>query len=804
MKVKALQPSQLYHHCDPSLFSFKTTEELENVTEVFGQKRALDAVNFGTGIQEEGYNLFVMGPPGMGKRTTVHRLLEPLAASQATPNDYCYVNNFTHSHQPRALCLPAGTGQKFSRDMDQLVEELRISIPAAFESEQYRKSLHDIEEEFKQYQEKAFEELQNEAETQSISLFRTPSGYAFAPLRKGEVITPEEFEKLPQKEQERIESVVNTLQKKLEHIIQEFSRIRRENREKIKNLNAEVVMFAVGHLIDDLKKEYADLPEILKYLDIVQQDVMENFVDFKRQDEGMGAGAVIGIQPQAPSFQRYKVNVLVEHGANHGAPIIDEGLPTYQNLIGRVEHISQFGALVTDFTLIKPGALHKANGGYLILDARKVLMQPYAWEGLKRVIESREIRIESVGQMLSLISTLSLEPQPIPLKIKVILIGERLLYYLLSELDPEFNELFKVVADFDEDIVRNNENNFLYVRLIAILARKSESRPFDATAVARVIEHSSRLASDAEKLSTHVRGIADLLKEANYWTGQAKRDIITASDVQQAIDTQIQRASRIHERILENIQRGTLLIDTEGTSVGQVNGLSVIELGGFEFGQPSRITSTARLGEGDVVDIEHEVELGGSIHSKGVLILSSFLSSRYAAERPLSLSASIVFEQSYGMIEGDSASTAELCALLSALGEIPIKQSLAVTGSVNQHGQIQPIGAVNEKIEGFFDTCKLKGLTGEQGVLIPSTNVNHLMLRKDIVEAAAADQFHIYPIETIDQAIELLTGIPAGVRDAQGEFPKDSVNERIESRMKRLSEIRQEFLEKAMEKHEAK
>jgi len=487
------------------------------------------------------------------------------------------------------------------------------------------------------------------------------------------------------------------------------------------------------------------------------------------------------------------VNVLVDHSESKGAPVVYEDHPTYNNLIGRIEHIAHMGALVTDFNLIKPGALHRANGGYLILDARQLLLQPYAWDGLKRALRSREVRIESLSQVLSLVSTVSLEPEPIPLDVKVVLIGERLLYYLLYQLDPDFGELFKVEADFNEEIPRTPENNLLYARLIGTIARKEGLRPFDRGAVARVIEHSARMADDAEKLSIHLLSTADLLREADYWAGVAGNGVVTADDVQRAIDAQIHRADRLRELVQEEIKRGTILIDTTGERVGQVNGLSVIQLGNFAFGRPNRITARVRLGKGEVVDIEREVELGGPIHSKGVLILSGFLGARYAAERPLSLSASLVFEQSYSGVEGDSASLAELCALLSSLAEVPIRQSLAVTGSVNQHGEVQAIGGVNEKIEGFFDVCKTRGLTGEQGVIIPATNVQHLMLRQDVIEAVKAGQFHIYPVQTVDQGIELLTGIPAGERDEEGNFPEGSINQLVEARLIELAEKQRAF-----------
>jgi len=787
--VQPLEARQLRQTCDPAQFDFETTAELEDLSEIVGQERAVDAILFGIGIQREGYNLFALGPSGTGKRTTIRQFLDQRGAAEPVSPDWCYVNNFEQPHKPRVLRLPPGQGVVLRKDMDRLVEELRSAIPAAFESEDYRTRKQEAEEEFKEQQEKAFTEIRQQAQEHNVALIRTPVGMAFAPLQEGEVISPDEFQKLPEEERKRVEADISKLQERLQETIYQVRQWERGVREKVKELDRQVVMSIIDSPVDELRKEYAELPAVVDYLDAVQQDVIENVDEFRKSEE---APQVMGIPlPRSlvgsPSFRRYQVNVLVDHSQAEGAPVVYEDNPTYNNLIGRIEHIAQMGALMTDFNLIKPGALHRANGGYLILDARQLLLQPYAWDGLKRALRSREVRVESLGQALSLVSTVSLEPEPIPLDVKVVLIGERLLYYLLYQLDPDFGELFKVEADFSEEIARVPENNLLYARLIATMARKEGLLPFDRGAVARVIEHSARTTGDAEKLSVHLLSISDLLREADYWAGVAGNGAVTADDVQRAIDAQIHRADRLRERVQEEIERGTIMIDTTGERMGQVNGLSVVGLGHFAFGQPSRITARVRLGKGEVVDIEREVELGGPIHSKGVLILAGFLGARYSADRPLSLSASLVFEQSYGGVEGDSASLAELCALLSALAEVPIKQSLAVTGSVNQHGQVQPIGGVNEKVEGFFDVCKVRGLTGEQGVIIPATNVRHLMLRQDVVEAVEAGRFHVYPVQTVDQATEILTGIPAGERDEEGEFPKGSINQRVEARLIELA-----------------
>jgi lon-related putative ATP-dependent protease len=550
----------------------------------------------------------------------------------------------------------------------------------------------------------------------------------------------------------------------------------------------------------------------------VQEDVVENAENFLTQQGGQQGG---GLQQQLQQMmqggdaqgrqalvqealmRRYRVNVVVDNSDTEHAPVVYEDNPTYQNLVGRIEHMARMGALMTDFHLIKAGALHRANGGYLLLDARKVLTEPYAYEALKRAIDSEKLRIESLGRQLSIISTVSLEPEPIPLDVKVGLYGNRLIYYLLTQYDPEFADLFKVQADFHEEMDWDGENQQLYARLIGTMVHEAELQPFDRGAVARVIEHSARMVGDSEKLSTKGETLGDLLREANHWAKENGNGVVTAEDVQRAIDAQIYRADRLRERMQEAILRDTVLIDTEGEEVGQINGLSIIPLGGFMFGRPTRITARTRMGKGEVVDIEREVELGGPIHSKGVLILSGFLGARYAEEKPLSLSASLVFEQSYGQIEGDSASSAELYALLSSLAEVPIKQSMAVTGSVNQRGQVQAIGGVNQKIEGFFDICEARGLTGDQGVIIPVSNVKNLMLREDVVDAVEEGRFHIYPVETVDEGIEILTGVPAGERGPDGNYPEGTINCKVEQRLGELAEKRSEFGKGAKEEAES-
>ncbi len=790
-----LPADALRRACDPSQFTFETTAELTEPAEVLGQARAVDAIAFGIGITREGYNLYAMGPEGIGRRTIVRAFLEREAPRRDVPSDWCYVFNFETAHRPRAIALPPGRASKFQADMAHLVEDLRTAIPAVFESDEYRNRRQEIESQLGEQQESAIGTVGEHAKAQGIALLRTPGGFGFAPIKGDGVMGSKEFAKLPEEEQRRMERAIAELQKELERAIHEMPKWRREAQRRLRELNREVIRNVVATLIEELKTAYADIEPVVQYLTAVQNDVLDHAEAFQQAKDGE-TPTLFGIPLQQPdsgesTLRRYQVNVLIAHEAaadGGGAPIVHEDNPTHANLVGRIEHIAQMGTLVTDFTLIKAGALHRANGGYLILDALKVLTQPFAWEALKRALRSREIRTESLGQALSLISTVSLEPEPIPLDLKIVLFGDRRLYYLLHEYDPEFGELFKVAVDFEDDVARGAQIDAHYAHVIADIARREQLRPLDRGAVARAIERGARLASDAERLSLNMRSLADLLRESDYWASVAGRAVIQTEDVQHAIDTGERRMDRVRERLREEVLRGTLLIDSSGTRVGQVNGLAVAELGGFAFGMPRRITARARFGGGRVLDIERESELGGPIHSKGVLILSGFLAGRYVPNEPLSLAASLVFEQSYGGIEGDSASSAELYALLSALADVPIRQGLAVTGSVNQQGDVQAIGSVNEKIEGFFDLCQARGLSGEQGVLVPASNVQHLMLRADVIEAVAAGRFHIHPVATIDQGIECLTGVAAGERGPGGAYPPGSINARVERRLAEFAE----------------
>ncbi|MGE4088206.1 MAG: Lon protease family protein, partial [Immundisolibacter sp.] len=734
-----------------------------------------------------GYNLFILGTPGAGRHGVVRRFLEQRAASQPTPADWCYVHNFEQPHRPRALRFAPGQGRRFCEAMTQLVEDLQGSIPGAFEGDEYQARRRVVEQEFKDRHEQAIDEIRERARAKDVALITTPGGFAFAPLAAGEVMSPAAFHKLPEETRKRIEADIEQLEQELGERLRRLPQWQKEARRRIRELDRDVALGIVQPAFAELKGDFADTPGVAEYLDAACRDVVDNVGDFMTAREE--AGPRMPFAPE-PSFTRYEVNLLIQHPPARGAPVVYADLPNYPNLVGRLDHQARFGTLSTDFTLIKPGALHEANGGYLLLDALRLLTQPYAWDAMKRALRAKELRIEPLERAIGLLTTVSLDPEPIPLAVTVLLIGDRRLYYLLAEYDPEFAELFKVAADFEDDLRRSPDTVAELARLLATQVQRERLLPFAAGAVARLIEHASRSIGDAQRVDVRLNYLTDLLTQADYFARRANAGEVEALHVQQTIDAAEERSGRIRERVQEAILRDTLLIDTAGERVGQINGLAVLGLGGVMFGRPSRITARVRPGQGRVLDIEREVELGGPLHSKGVLILSSFLAARYATGEALSLSASLVFEQSYSGVDGDSASCAELYALLSALADAPIRQSLAVTGSVNQFGEVQAIGGVNEKIEGFFDICRARGLSGNQGVLIPAANVQHLMLRADVRDAVAAGQFHVYAVRSVDEGIELLTGLPAGVADAEGVYPDGSINGLVSDRLAEYARIR--------------
>ncbi|MBK1643126.1 ATP-dependent protease [Thiocapsa imhoffii] len=784
MPVAPLNPAALYRPCDPRDLEFETTEDLDIVDGIIRQDRVIEAVHFGIGIHQEGYNLFALGPSGTGKFALIRGVLEQRARAEAVPSDWCYVFNFEDVHRPRALCLPPGQGLEFMRDMEQLVAALHRSLPSLFESDEYRIHAQALAEDLEQLQERAMTEIREQAKAKDVILLQTPTGFTLAPVRDGKPLGPNEFQTLPEQDRHRIEQDIHTLQGELRKVMHQLPVWKKRADELLETLHREMVSAAIESPFDHLSAKYANQAAVVDYLCQAQQDVVEHFRQLLPERESPPSDPWVQASDDGPPWHhRYCVNVILSHPENGGAPVVVVDLPTHHQLVGRIEHRSHLGALETDFTMIRAGALHQANGGYLIVDAAQLLMQPFAWDTLKRLLRAGEIRIESLAHMTSLISTLSLEPEPIPLDVKVVLIGERHVYYWMYDSDPEFCELFKVAVDFDDRLEWTLDTVRGYAEFIALEVQRAGLRHLDRAAVARLVEHGARLAEDNERLSTHLRSIGDLVRESDYWARIAGRAIVGCGEVQRAIDAQVARADRISRRLIEEITRGSILLETRGERVGQVNGLAVMRLGGCAFGHPSRITARVRLGQGEVIDIERVVKLGGPIHSKGVLILQGFIAGRYALDDPLSFSASLVFEQSYGGIDGDSASSAELYALLSALAAVPIRQALAVTGSVNQLGEVQAVGGVNDKIEGFYDVCAARGLVPGQGVLIPAANVTHLMLRADVREAVAQGRFAVYPIATIDEGIEVLTGQVAGERGRDGAFPVASLNARVEARL---------------------
>ncbi len=797
---KPLPPDALYSRCDPVKLGFDSTGELEELVELPGQDRALEAMRFATEIDVDGHNVYVLGPSGTGRHLFVRQYLERKSAGRPVPQDWCYVYNFDDPRKPKALALPPGRSRELRSDVEQVVADAQTAIPAAFESEDFQAQRESITEEFKEAQEQAFGEVEEEAKAEDIGVIQTPTGIAFVPVRDGEALGTEEFKKLPEEEQRKFHDDIARLTKRLQQVMRSTPKRAREMRQKMRALERDVASMAVTGLLDELMQKYQDVPAVVQHLEQMQNDIVDNVSLFLRPSEGQEMPAPIQQameSRESAAMRRYSINVLVDRSDQEGAPVIFADKPSFAELIGRIEHESEFGSLVTNFNLIRAGVMHHANGGYLVLDAEKLLSYPMAWDGLKRTLKAREIRIRSLADDIGLISTVSLEPEPIPADLKVVIIGERIYYYLLEQYDPEFGELFKVAADFEDQLTRDEANQQGLMRWLATTIRREGLKHMSGPGAARLLEASARDAGDSERLSTDIRRASDLLREAHYWAGRNGKELIGAEEVQQAVDSRLRRGSRVRDRLQEELLRETFVVETTGERVGQVNGLAVLQLGDVAFGRPQRITATVSLGSGEVVDIEREVKLGGPLHSKGVLILAGFLSSHYVSDRPLSLSASLVFEQSYGGVDGDSASTAELCALASALAQLPLKQSLAITGSVDQHGRVQAIGGVNEKIEGFFDICQKRGLTGEQGVLIPTANVKHLMLRADVIEAVTEGSFRVYPVDHVDQALTLFTGLPAGERDADGVFPEGSLNRRICDRLVELAEYRRSFSDRS-------
>jgi len=778
-----------------------STRELKPLEEIIGQERALAALTFGLDIQQQGFNVYVSGLHGTGRKSAVKKFLDKLARTRPQGTDWIYVNNFSDQYEPNAIRLPPGMGTEFREDMAAFISEAKRVIPKVFESEDYvnrsNAAIQSIENEKAQI----FARIDTTAREMGFLIQPSPTGLLTIPVKDGKPLPQEEFLSLPTEEQADFQKRRIDLMAELRNRFRELRDLDQGGNEKIVALNREVALSAIGHRVAALKDKYTKVAEILPHIDAVQNDIIDNLPQF--MDGGQQPQQPPQQQQAPPSmqnplirdlmFRKYETNVLVDNSGETGAPVVYEKNPTYQNLFGKIEKEFQYGVVTTDFTMIRPGSIHKANGGFLVISVEDLFRNPFSWDGLKTALKTGEVAIEDPGERMGFITTKGLRPEPIPLSVKVILIGTPMVFQILYSMDPDYQELFKVKADFDTTMDRNEENVRNYAAYICMACQEFGLKHLDKTAVARMVEYGSRLADDQQKLSTRFSYIADILREASYYATQEKSEFTTAAHVQKAIEQKIYRSNLIQEKIREYIAKGIFLIDTKGEAVGQVNGLSVIGLGDIAFGRPSRVTASIGVGRGGVMDIEREAAMGGPIHTKGVLILSGYLASKYAQDKPLSLSARLVFEQSYEGVEGDSASSTELYAILSALSGLPIRQNLAVTGSVNQRGEVQAIGGVNEKLEGYFEVCKVQGLTGEQGAMIPASNVQNLMLKEEIVEAAKAGKFRIYPVTTIDEGIEVLTGVPAGQRGNDGKFPKGTVNFLVDKRLRELAETYKEY-----------
>jgi lon-related putative ATP-dependent protease len=791
-----LRPERLRRRLDPKRLPFTSTAEVEPLVGTVGQPRALDALEYGLAVETRGFNLFVSGLPGSGRLTTVLDYLRTLAAAKPAPSDWIYVYDFGNPDRPNAIAMPAGRGAEFARAMDEFVEAARREIPRAFESEEYDRRQREIVAEIAQERQNQEEELTRFAAARGIALKTTLVGVASVPLVDDKPITRERFEQLPEEQRAAITKATAEVEEQAAGYIRQVHQLEKEAAQRVQELEREVALFATEPLFHELEERYGDQPEVLAYLDDVKTDVLASLGDFRDGEETQLA---IALATHRRDFARYRVNVLVDNGTAEGAPIVVEQNPTYYNLLGRIEYRGSFGAMVTDFREIKPGALHRANGGFLVLDVLDVLRHPFAWEALKRALRSAEMRIESLGEEFSAVPIATLRPEPIPLDLKVVLLGSPLLYHLLYQLDEDFRELFKVKADFALEVDWTGEHHRNYAAFVSRWVRENDLRHFDRGAIARLIEHGARLRENQRKLSARLIEISDLVSEASFWAEKQGHPLVQAEDVDLAIDKKEYRSNLLEERVRELIRDGTIVIATDGERVGQVNGISILDQGDYAFGRPSRVSARISLGRGGIESIEREIELSGPIHSKGFMILSGYLAATYAQDWPLAVSATLTFEQSYDEIEGDSASSTELYALLSALSGLPLAQGIAVTGSVDQNGQVQAVGGVTRKIEGFYATCKAQGLTGTQGVIIPAANVHNLMLDDEVVEAAREGRFHVWAVRTIDEGIELLTGRRAGRRRADGSYPPDSVHGLVQARLADYAERLRAFAEPAAE-----
>lgn len=786
--ARPLEADELYSCCDPAIFNFNTTDELPEVIDTIGQDRALNAIDFGLNLESKGFNIYILGENGTGKTTTIKSLLAKKAADEPVPADWCYVYNFEDPDITLAISMEPGRAVVFHKDMEELIKVLKVVIPKTFESKEYEKQKNTILEEFQKKQKDMFAGLEEEAQAKGFSIRKTVSGLMIVPVKKsGEPLTEEEYEALEENTKSKIDEIGKGLQERLNDVVRAVREAEKSLKKALSKLEREAALSSVGHFMDDLKNKYSSHEKITGYLAAVTEDILENIEDFKVQEEQSSPLSFLKAQKTEPTFTRYAVNVMVNNKDTKGAPCILESNPTYMNLFGRLESKFQYGVAFTDFTMIKAGSIHKANGGYIVINALDLLRNWMSYDTLKRALRNREIRIEDVWEQYRMVSTTTLRPEAIPLNVKVVLIGNPHIYYLLYSLDEEYRELFKVKADFDSRMDKNDETIYKYATFVASTCKKKNLMPFDRAGVSKIVEYGSRLAEHQEKLSSKFSDISDVIKESNYWANKAGSSIVNEEHVEKALREKVFRTNRIEERLQEMVIEGTIIVDTEGEKVGQINGLAVLGLGDYQFGKPSRITASTHVGKSGVVNIERETKMSGRIHDKAILIITHYINSTFARRKPISFAGAITFEQLYDMVEGDSASCAEIYVILSSLSGVPLRQDIAVTGSMDQGGDVQPIGGVNEKIEGFFDLCKIRGLTGRQGVIIPRKNVRNLMIKKEVVDAVKEGKFSIYPIDRVEEGLEIFTGLPAGTINQDGTFPEGTLYYLVSKRLEEIS-----------------
>ncbi|HHV59460.1 MAG TPA: AAA family ATPase [Clostridiaceae bacterium] len=781
---------KLRNECDPEIFKFNDTSELKPLDGIIGQKRAVEAIEFGLKVRMSGYNIYMSGITGSGKTSYAQSYIKKVAAKDKTPDDWCYIYNFDDPNQPLSVNLPAGMGRKFQKDMDNFIKEVGSEIARVFDSKDYEKEKAEIVKDYQEKRNELLEKLNEEVEKQGFKVKTNATGVYFLPIIDGKTLSMQEYADLDDSVKYEINKKSDEVQRQTVEIIHKIREIEKWAENKISEWENAIALQVVESLIIELKTRYRDYGKILNYLDNVQKDILENLDEFRNTEKTQQEMTILTYLSRRSGFKadRYKINLFVDNSKLKGAPVIVDFNPTFYNLVGKIEYENELGVITTDFTKIKPGNLHLANGGYLILQAKDVLTNYQSWELLKRVLKTKKIEVENIKELLGIVAVSTLKPEPISVNVKVILIGSELIYQLLYEYDEDFRKLFKIKADFDYEMERNKTNIMKLARFISGFCTREDVRHFDRTGVAGVVEYSSRLVEDQKKMTTRFNDIVEILCEASTWAELDNSSLVRIEHVKKAIAEKEKRSNRYDEKLLELMRDDTIMIDTQGEVIGQINGLSIIDTGDYAFGKPSRITATTYMGKSGIINIEREVNMSGRSHSKGVLILSGYIGQKYAQRIPLSLSASLCFEQLYGSVDGDSASSAELYALLSSLAEVPIKQGMAVTGSVNQRGEIQPIGGATQKIEGFFELCKIRGLTGEQGVIIPYSNIRNLMLKDEVVEAVKEGKFHIYPIKTIDEGIEILTGMKAGKQKKDGSYPKGTINGLVYEKLKRFAE----------------